>query len=188
MGSIGEFLKKQGWFSILSAMGLGILGIILIMKPEGSLSFVSNILGGMLVIAGIYRIISHSINKSKNDFFDNEIATGIITCITGIIIIVFNKELESIFRIIIGVGVIYKSIINIDISFKLKNIDSKIWLISFMIGIIMLACGLYIVFTPSALIVTMGIILLANAIIDIIDNVLFINDIKQISKISEEIL
>lgn len=180
MESIREFLKKQGWISILSAIGLGMLGIILIMNPVESLTFVSNILGAMFIIVGLYKIIIHFINKSKNDFYDNEIATGIIITIIGIVIFAFSKELESIFRIIIGIGVIYKSIINIDLSLKLKYSASKIWMFSLVIGIIMLACGIYVVFTPSALIVTLGIIILVNAIIDIIDNALFINDIKKL--------
>lgn len=180
MENIGEFLKKQGWISILSAIGLGILGIILINHPTGSLNFISNILGSMFIILGLYKVIMYFVNRTKSDFYNNELATGIITCITGIIIIVFSKELESMLRMIIGISVIYKSIINIDFSFKLRTASSKIWILSLMIGIIMLGCGIYVVFTPSALIVTIGIILLTNAIIDIVNNAIFINDIRQL--------
>lgn len=180
MENIKEFLKKQGWVSMLSAIGMGILGIILIMRPEGSLNFISNVLGIMFIVIGIAKISGYFINKSKNDFYNTDFATGIITCIIGIIVIAFSKELESILRLIIGIGIIYKSVINIDLSFKLKGIDSKIWAFTLIIGIIMLACGIYVVFIPSALIISIGIILLINSIIDIIDNALFINDIKQI--------
>lgn len=178
MKNLKEFLKRQGWISILSSLVLGILGIILIMRPIESLNFISTILGGMFIIVGLYKIIIYFMNKARSDFYDNEIATGIITCTIGIVIMTFSKELESILRIIIGIGIIYKSIINIDLSFRLKHIESKIWVFSLVMGIIMLTCGIYVVFTPSALIVTIGTILLVNAIIDIIDNVLFINDIR----------
>ena len=54
-----KIMKKTGWTSLLSSIVFAILGIILITNPEGTVKFVSAILGIMFILAGAYKIISY---------------------------------------------------------------------------------------------------------------------------------
>lgn len=186
MGHFGEMVKKKETNSILSSIVIGIIGIIIIFNASGTLKFVTNIIGTLFLISGIYKTISFFINKTKYDLENYEIIGGIIIFIIGVLIIGFGTKLEKIIRIIIGIAIIYKSISNIILAFELKKMETKLWIASLVIGIAMLLCGLYVVFTPSVLIVTVGIILIVNSIVDIIDSTILIKDVKRMEKIFNE--
>lgn len=81
----------------------------------------------------------------------------------------------------VEIWIIYSSIIRINLSLKLKNIDSKIWIYSLIIALIMLICGIFTICNSSAIIVTIGIIILVYSILDIIESIIFLNNVKKIS-------
>lgn len=186
MGHFGELVKKKETNSILYSLVLGIIGLIIIFKPSGTLKFVTNIIGITLLISGTYKIISFCIYKNKYNLYNYEIFGGVVTLIIGIIIIAIGSELETIFRVLIGVTIIYKSFSNIVLALELKQMETKLWVVSLLIGILMFIIGLYIIFTPSVLIITVGIILVVNSIIDIFDSIILIKDIKRMEKIFSE--
>ena len=98
-----KIMKKTGWTSLLSSIVFAILGIILITNPEGTVKFVSAILGIMFILAGAYKIISYYQNKGKYDIMNYDIAYGIIAIILGIATIAYSEQIRSIFRIFIEI-------------------------------------------------------------------------------------
>lgn len=182
MDQIKKILKQMSFSSIITSILVGILGLILIINPYGSLKLVSIFLGGILMLAGIYKLIIYFINKSQNSMYNSEMITGIITAIIGLIIIIFCKELEAVFRIFIGIIIIYNAIMKINMALQFKNINSSIWMVSLIISIITLIAGIYVLFMPNALIVTIGIILLITAIMDVIDKTVLIHKMNKFTK------
>lgn len=180
MEYIEKILKKTGLSSLLTSITFAILGIILIMKPEETVKAVSCFFGIMFVLVGIYKIINYIRNKEKYNFYNYDMAYGIIAIILGMITIYYSKQIESIFRILIGLWVIYSSIIRMNLSFKLKKIDSNVWICSLIIAIIMLVCGIYIICNSGAIVITIGVIILIYSILDIIESLIFLNNIKRL--------
>ena len=62
------------------------------------------------------------------------------------------------------------------------NSDKKIWIVGLIISLIILFCGIYIMVNPGTIIVTIGIIMISYAIMDIIEEVIFIKNVKEIEK------
>ena len=60
-----KIMRKSGCASLLSSIVFAVLGIVLISNPEGTIKFVSAILGIMFILAGVYKIISYYQNKGK---------------------------------------------------------------------------------------------------------------------------
>ena len=107
-------------------------------------------------------------------------AYGLVACIIGIITIAYSSAIGSIFRIIIGIWIIYSSFIRMDLSVKFKTLDSKVWIYSLILAIIMFACGIYITVNSGAIIVTIGVMMIVYSIIDIIEDIIFIKNVKEI--------
>lgn len=181
MEYLEKFLKKTGWSSLLSSVVFAILGIILIVNPEGTVKLISSILGAMFIIVGLYKLVTYFANKEDSNFYDLNLAYGIIAVILGIVTIVYSREIGSIFRILIGIWIIYSAITRMNLSVRLKAIDSKAWVYSLIIALAMFICGLYIIFTANAIIVTIGTIILIYSILDIIESVLFLNNVSKLS-------
>lgn len=175
-----KLLKKSGWVSIIESLIFAILGIILIWKPEGIMAMISYITGAIFIAVGVIKIINYIQSNKKNDLFNYELLYGIMTVIIGIVIIVHADILSTIFGIIIGMWIVYSSIIRVFTALKLKEENSKVWIYSLALALIMCLCGLYVIFDVGMIVTTIGIIMIIYAIIDIIENVLFINNVKKI--------
>lgn len=181
MEYLEKFLKKTGWNSLISSIIFAILGIILIVNPEGTVKLISGILGTMFIIIGLYKLATYFANRKDNNFYDLNLSYGIIAVILGIVTIVYTREIGSIFRILIGIWIIYSAITRMNLSVRLKAIDSKAWIYSLIIALAMFICGLYIIFTANAIIVTIGTIILIYSILDIIESILFLNNVSELS-------
>lgn len=179
MNYLEKLLKRKGWFSILESVIFAILGAILIMKPEGTVTFISYVLGIVFILFGIFKILAYLFSKEKNNFYNYDMVYGLMAIVIGIITIVYSNTLGSIFRIIIGIWITYTSFVRMNLSIELWRIHSKIWIYSLLLAIVMLICGLYVIMNSGAIVVTIGVIMVISSIIDIIEEIVFMKNIKE---------
>lgn len=175
-----NFLKKTGLESVITSLVFAVIGILFICNPEGTFTFATTILGLIFIIGGIIKIINYFKNRGILDFYNYELIYGIIAIIIGIVVIVYSNALETIFRIIIGIWIIYSGIMRLLLASKLKAIESQSWKPVLIIAVIMLICGLFITFNSGAIIMTIGIIMLIYAIMDLIEGFVFIRNVDKI--------
>lgn len=180
MDYIQKIFKKTGWISILEAVIFAILGAIMVWKPEGTVRTISYILGLIFIIIGICKIINYFSAKGKYDFYNYDLIYGLMACVLGIVTIMYSNTIGAIFRIIIGIWIIYSSFIRMSLSFKLKALKLDIWVYSLILAIVMLVCGLYVTMNAGAIVTTIGIMLIVYSVIDIIEDIIFMRNVKEI--------
>ncbi len=83
----------------------------------------------------------------------------------------------SIFRIIIGIWIIYSGIMNLRTVWIWKDLNSRLWLFSLVIAVIMIFAGVYILIYNGAILQTIGIIIVGYGIMDIVQNIIFIKKV-----------
>lgn len=181
MEYLKKFLKKTGWISILESIIFAILGIILVCKPEGTVKTITGTLGTIFILIGIYKIINYFVTKKDNDFYNFDLVYGLTAIVIGIVTIVYMNIIGSIFRIVIGVWIIYTSFVRMSTALQIKKISNitKVWIIGLILAIIMFICGLYILINPGTIIVTIGIIMIAYSIIDLAENIIFMKNVNK---------
>lgn len=175
-----KFLKKAGWTSILTSVVFAIIGLIMIYYPESTIMFISTIIGIFFIVVGIIKIINYFIARGNSTLFSNDIAWGLIAIILGLVTMVYSGTIESILRIMIGIWIIYSGFTRFNLSFRLKNINSKLWAFVLILSIIMVVGGVYVTFYPGALIVTLGVIILIYSIIDLVEGFIFMRNMNDI--------
>lgn len=180
MEYLGKILKKTGWSSIITSSIFAIIGFILIANPETTITIITNILGISLIAIGGYKVFEYLKNKGQYDSYSYDLAYGIITIILGIVAMVYWQEIGTIFRILIGLWIIYSSVIRATLSLKLRSTKSKVWIYSLVIALIMLACGIYTICNVGAIVMTIGIVVLIYSVLDIIEGIIFLNNLKKI--------
>lgn len=173
-------LKKSGVTSIVESIVFAILGIILIIKPDTVMSIIAYIIGAIFIAAGVIKILSYVHEKGQKDLYNYELIFGIMAAVVGVVVIIHGNAISQIFGIIIGMWIIYSSVVRFSSALKLKSTNSNIWLYSVIISIAMFLLGLYMVLGNGAVIVTIGIIMLVYSILDIIENVILINNVKKL--------
>lgn len=171
-------LKRAEWINLLSSVIFIIIGIILVKNPEGVLKTVSYIAGGVFLVLGFIRIFKYLKDKNNNNELYGDIVYALISIITGLIIMFCTSAIEAVFRIIIGVWIIFSGIIRFQLVKKLKEANLKEWIISLVLSIIMILCGLYMIFTPGTVIAIIGAIIITYAVINLIQSTMFIKNSK----------
>lgn len=177
-----EYIKKYEKSSILSSALMIIMAVLLMIKPTTMLNTIIMIFGGIILVQGIISLILYFFTDKETRVFSNALLEGII-CIIAALLILNNKEfMISIMPIIIGIWIILKSIVKLQLSFNMKAIDEKDW--AFLLGssIITLILGIIAVINPFEIMVTVTILagglLLGTGIIDIVESICMIRKLK----------
>lgn len=179
MENLKIILKKYSWASILESMMFAILGIILVCRPEGTVKMITGVLVTIFIVKGILKIINYFSSKGINDFFNYDLIYGLTSIFIGFVVMFYMNIIGSIFRIIIGIWIIYTSFVRINASIQIKRFGSEAWIYSFILALIMFACGLYVVINSNAIIVSIGIIMIVYTVIDIIENIIFMKNVDK---------
>lgn len=176
---MGE-LKKTTISNVIIAIVFLLLGLMLTFKPDFTVSIIINVLGAIFVGYGVLRVINYYNNKKHTFALNYDLLTGIIGIVLGIAIIVFGKTVIALFRIIVGIWIIYSAILRLELMFAFKKSKSNSWVYVCVLAILMLTCGLYITFNSNAIISTIGIVVIVYSVIDLIENIIALRNMKNI--------
>jgi len=180
MEFLEKVLKKSGWFSILTSVIFAILGIILVWKPIETVRIISYILGTVFIVVGLVKIVNYFIARGKYDFYNYDLIFGLMAVVIGVVTIVCSDTIGAIFRIIIGIWIIYSALVRFNLSLKLRAINSSVWLYSLLLATLILICGLYIALNVGSLVMTIGVVMIIYSIIDIAEDVIFMKNVKDL--------
>lgn len=177
---VSSNIKKAGWVSAIESLIIIVLGILLVALPNVTILVVSNVLGAVFIVNGIYQIINYFVVKGQNDFFNNGLLIGVISLLIGIAAIVIGEDLANILRIIIGIWMIYESLVRVNTAIKLNSAGIGTWKYILMIAILMLALGLFVTFNSGAVVQLIGWMMILSGIIGIVGDIMFIQQVNTI--------
>lgn len=180
MENLKRILKNTGWSAIVESIVFIVLGIILTFKPEETVKIISGILGAIFIIIGIYKVIRYFVRKENENFYNYDLVYGLTAIIIGIVVMVYLSIIGSILRVAIGTWIVYTSFIRINSAIHMKRIGSKICFFSLILAFFIFACGLYMILNSGAIIRTIGIAMIVYSTIDIIENLIFIKNVKDL--------
>lgn len=175
-----DFLKKSGWTDILVSVVFAVIAIFMITKSDAVVKIISYVLGGIFIIMGIVKIIDYFASKGKYDLYNYDLIYGIIAIIIGLVTIFCSSLIESMFRIVIAIWIIYSGLVRLSLSLKLHTAKINAWSVSLILSIIMIIGGIYMLFQSGALVLTIGIIMLVYSIIDLIESAIFIKYVDKL--------
>lgn len=175
-----KFLKKAGWESVVTSIIFVIIGAIMAMYPNTTLQIISKVFGIIFIIVGAIKIIEFCISKKEYDFYNYELIYGLIAIILGFVTMTYSNTIETIFRIMIGMWIVYSGFVRCSLAIKLNKVSVNSWVAVIIIALLMVICGLYIIFCPGTLIVTLGILICAYAIMELIESLIFIKNVDKI--------
>ena len=179
-------LNKFLYSSIIISIIMFIIGLIFIIYPEVSFTTITYILSILLIVNGIYFLIE----KESSIFFSSFLTLGVIELLLGIIMLVNPDIVKTLFPIVAGIIMITKSTLDLRLSILLYRNNISSWVSLLICSIISIICGLIIILNPSigtiALTTSLGILITVYSISNIIDTIIFKNNIKEITKLLEK--
>lgn len=179
---IGSNLKQSAWIAILESLATAIIGIFLIAWPDVVIKVIAYVVGVFFIVKGGFQIISYFMVKGQNDFFNNNLLFGVISVLIGIVALVMGEEIAHVFRVVIGIWLIYESLVRMNTAIKLHTAKIDVWKYIVILALCMLVVGVFITFYSGAVITLIGWMMVLTGIFGIIGDIMFVqyvNDLAQ---------
>ena len=184
-------LKKVFNISMISSVLLFLFGLILAVNAEGFIKSITVAIGVILLLIGVFPVIDYFRYRKDGLGASVGLISGIFSIVCGLMLLINEDLLMILIPVFIGVWMIINGINKIQVSFEIKDLGEKSWVITFIYSILIMVLGGYFIVNPisGATTVTsfIGIILCIYAVLDIIDCVIIKVKVKSFKKELEKI-
>lgn len=148
-------MSKKIW-NIIIGIGLIILGIFLITKPNQTFESLITYIGVALLVVGIIKIISSIINKDRMLLPGSVIFNGIINILLGTILITTSSVTIKLISLFIGIWLIVSALGKLLFMYNLKG---EIIKYNMFVQILKLVIGIIVLTTPVITSIFSGLVL-----------------------------
>ncbi len=184
-------LKKVFNISVISSVLLFLFGLILAVNAEGFIKSITVAIGVILLLIGVFPVIDYFRYRKDGLGASIGLISGIFSIVCGLMLLINEDLLMILIPVFIGVWMIINGINKIQVSFEIKDLGEKSWVITFIYSILIMVLGGYFIVNPisGATTVTsfIGIILCIYAVLDIIDCIIIKVKVKNFKKELEKI-
>lgn len=177
---IGSDVKKSAWSAIIESLVLIVIGILFIVLQETMVHILAYIVGVFFIVKGGFQVINYFMEKGQNDFLNNGLLTGVVSVLIGVAALVIGDDIASVFRVIIGIIIIYESLVRINTATKLASAKIPVWKYILIISLVMLVLGVFVTFYEGAVVVLVGWMMIITGLVGIVGDVMFIQHVNQI--------
>lgn len=179
-------LKKVFNISIISSLLLFLFGLVLAVNAEGFIKSITVAIGVVLLPIGVFPVIDYFRYRKEGLGASVGLISGIFSIVCGLMLLINEDLLMILIPVFIGVWMIINGINKIQVSFEIKDLGEKSWIITFIYSILIIVLGGYFIVNPisGATTVTsfIGIILCIYAVLDIIDCIIIKVKVKSFKK------
>lgn len=177
---IGGEIKKTAWSSAFGSLVILVLGILFIIWPNEMERFLAYIIGTFLIVRGGVQIIYYFMEKGQHDFFNNNLLAGVVAVLIGIAVLTIGDNIARVFGVIIGIIIIYESLVRINAATKLAAANVKAWQPLLVLGLVMLVVGVIVAFLTHGATIVVGWLMVLTGVIGIVGDVMFIKHVNTI--------
>ena len=144
-----EKLKSLKWNYIIEALITVVIGIVLIVRPQGSLEIMAKALAVLLTLAGIVMIISYFVHKQRSVLMSGGLALGIAIAAIGVWIFLNPSPFIDFVPRLFGVFIIASGLTNLSQTLSLIRYRYGLWWLSLIFGILTIGFGAILLVNPK---------------------------------------
>lgn len=178
-----KYIKEYEKRAIISSIIMMFIASLLIIEPATMLNTIVTIFGFGILIDGILSTILYIFIDKEHKMYSNALAEGVLEIIAAVLILLNKTFMISIIPVLIGIWIIVKSIIKLQLSLNIKTEVETGWIFILISSITTLAIGLISIIHPFDTMVTItvlsGILLLVSGVISIIESIYILINLKQ---------
>ena len=178
---VGSNLKKSAWGAVIESLALIVLGILFLVLQDVMVQIIAYIVGVFFIVKGGFEIINYFIEKGQNDFFNNKLLSGVVSVLIGVAALIVGDDIAHVFRIIIGIIIIYESLVRINTAIKLYSAKVDVWKYILILALCMLVVGVFVTFYSGAIITLIGWMMILTGIVGIVGDIMFIQHVNAIT-------
>lgn len=184
-----KFLKSIKYNLLSSAVLCILLGIVLLVYPDTSLTIVCRAVGVIVLITGLGFVGSY-LRVGKTKWFGKvELVFGSIFAILGGFIVLYPLGIISIVPLVFGILLVYHGIANMKQAFELRQYKDNGWWLPVLIAASTIALGVVIMRNPfgtiEMLMRIIGVCILYDGLMNTMLVGRFVKSIRNFRKLEE---
>ena len=171
---IKEYIKKYSKASIITSVIMIVASVLLIVFPKTMLDIVVYVISGALFVDGLIHLVTYFALTHDMRIFSNDLLEGILALLAGVFVAFNADAFISALTMIIGLWIVIKGLLNLQLSFQLQQIIEFNWFWIFLCAVLCVALGVIIVHPiDMAIGLTMaeGIVLLVTEVLSLIQTI-----------------
>lgn len=185
---IKDYVKKYECCSIVVSALMICLSLFLMFKPLESLELFTVIFSIIILLSGLGYLVSYFTVSKESRLFSIDLLMGLVTIISGIMLLIYKKDVINIFPVILGMWIIISNLFKLQLSINLSLFFDNNYLTFILIAILMIIFGLILIINPFAsfmtITVTAGILLLITEVINLIESIYVIIKLNKVKDLS----
>ncbi len=139
-----EMDKKGVIYSIVVTI---LVGGIFAMFPAKVVDLISYIIGGMLILGGIYNVAMY-FRYHKTGNYSLKLSIGLIFIILGVYMLIRTDFIFSILAVFFGFYIIINGMFALQVAIEGFRVKHKNWILTFLIAMVNLAFGIVVLLEP----------------------------------------
>lgn len=164
-------LQEQRRSSALVALVTIVLGVVLVVWPDRSVSMICAILGGSLLLCGLLYVIGWFAGKRRQSKSVFMIIPGVILAGLGVWLMTSSSTVIALIQYVFGAVVLFHGILDLQATLALLTQRMSKWWIDLLLALLTLGLGLLILANPfgtfAALVVLIGVALIYDGASDL---------------------
>lgn len=169
-------LRRTAWSSTLESILTIVFGVLLVVWQDDIVRIIAYLVGGFLLLKGGFTIASYMFSKEQKKGLNGELVLAIVTFLIGVVIFAVGEQIADVFRVLVGVLIIYEGLIRLDNAMKLRSAGVVNWSAVMAIAIIMLTFGMFLAFFNGAMAFLIGWFLIVTGLIGLFSDVMFMQN------------
>lgn len=154
--------------SLINSIIFFILGAIVFTRPEIIILFISYVIGGIIIIIGLFKCIKNYLDiKKDNTISSREMISGIVLIIIGLVFILLAGVIEALVRLVIGGWILFSGINRLINSLEISK-KNKHFIIRLILSFLLIGVGLYTILESNLAFKTIGLVLMVYSVLEII--------------------
>ena len=158
-------------YIVMSAM-LCVLGIVLAVVPEFSVTLLCRICGILLLLFGIVKIVGYCSKDLYRLAFQYDLAFGILLIVLGGFLIFRTDTMIHVLCVLLGICILEDALLKIQISIDARTFGIRQWWLILAVAVITGVFGLMMVFRPSQsarfLMTLLGVSLVTEGVLNLV--------------------
>lgn len=181
-----DIFKKLKLSTIMDAILCCVAGLILILWPGATMTFLCKALSIILICAGIVLLITFFTAGDRSFFMSANFLLGLVVTIIGVWIFMRPEIFIALIPAIAGIMIIVGGVINLTQTVSLISASYRNWWVALILAVITILLGIFLIFYPldavGIAVRIVGVIMLYNGISNmwVVSRVSkFVKDVKQ---------
>lgn len=151
MNKNGEFLGRSLSLSkseFFQALAMFALGLVLLIFPGLAYDLIFSLVGTAIIIVGLLGVLRYFKLDSQAAVGSTQLATGLITVVLGVLVILFRNSLVSLLPLAFGLILLAGGIFKLQRALGLRSLGAQKWFIELLISLLCIVLGVVVVFNP----------------------------------------